>query len=86
MKQPAAFKHLLAHFRGTKNVVGQTLLINSTCSLAWQKRTNEFALAKHVGALECLYWQAMGNGLINLAKGIRRYTHKLKAHVKVDCL
>jgi hypothetical protein len=85
MNKPA-FKHLLAHFRGTKNVVNQTLLLNSACSLAWQKRANELALARSVGALDCLYWQALGNGLTNLAKGIRRYSHKLKAHAQVDGL
>ncbi|MDP5146024.1 hypothetical protein ORI98_06190 [Shewanella sp. ULN5] len=82
----AAFKHLLAHFRGTKEIVKSTLQINLTCTLAAQQRANDFALAKHVGALECLYWQAMGNGLTNLGKGIRRYTQKLKSHVKVDGL
>tara|TARA_R110002033_G_scaffold54_2_gene858 strand:+ start:1198 stop:1458 length:261 start_codon:yes stop_codon:yes gene_type:complete len=86
MKQQAAFKHLLHHFRATKGIVKQTFSVNSTSLYEGNNHAYELALARCVGALDCLYWQAMGNGLVNLGKGIRRYTHKLKAHVQVDYL
>jgi ribosome biogenesis protein Tsr3 len=84
MKQPAAFKHLLAHFRYQKEFTKGFL--NTAYKVTISQHQAELVFAKIIGALECLYWQALGNGLINLAKGIHRYIHKLKAHVKVDYL
>jgi hypothetical protein len=66
----AAFEHLLGHYRAQK--IGLPLKIQSGDSIK---------VAMSLGALDCLYWQALGNGLTNLAKGIRRtITHSYKYH------
>ncbi|MCW3171236.1 hypothetical protein [Shewanella subflava] len=78
----AAFKHLIKHFRDEKaNSQFCVMRMQSSKPINEQVR-----LIKSVGGLERLYWQALGNGLTNLAKGIRRYTSKLKAHAQVDGL
>jgi hypothetical protein len=70
MKSKAAFKHLLSHYRSHK--IDMPLRIKSG---------NNIKVAQALGALDCLYWQALGNGLTNLAKGIRRtITHSYRFH------
>ena len=61
MTQSAAFHHLLNHYRSHK----LSLLLKA-------KTGNSIKIALALGALDCLYWQALGNGLTNLAKGISR--------------
>lgn len=60
MKKPA-FHHFIAHYRTHKKALA--LAINTDGS------TN---IAIALGALDCLYWQALGNDLLALAKGINR--------------
>ncbi|WP_415776263.1 hypothetical protein ACMYQ1_09570 [Shewanella oncorhynchi] len=61
MTQSAAFRHLLNHYRSHK------------LSLLLKAKTGDgIKIALALGALDCLYWQALGNGLTNLAKGISR--------------
>ncbi|PKG80041.1 hypothetical protein CXF80_17985 [Shewanella sp. Actino-trap-3] len=70
MKSKAAFNHLLGHYRAQK--IGLPLKIQSGDSIK---------VAMSLGALDCLYWQALGNGLTNLAKGIgRTIIHSYKYH------
>ena len=74
----AAFQHLLTHYRSNKqSLVAEihTLIDNDKLI----DNTNLVKIAKYSGALDSLYWQAMGNGLVNLAKGIRRTLTKAKA-------
>ncbi|MGI2219196.1 hypothetical protein ACRN94_19815 [Shewanella baltica] len=61
MTQSAAFRHLLNHYRSHK----LSLLLKA-------KTGDSIKIALALGALDCLYWQALGNGLTNLAKGISR--------------
>ena len=61
MTQSAAFRHLLNHYRSHK----VSLLLKATTG-------DSIKIALALGALDCLYWQALGNGLTNLAKGISR--------------
>jgi len=61
MTQSAAFRHLLNHYRSHK----LSLLLKATTG-------DSIKIALALGALDCLYWQALGNGLTNLAKGISR--------------
>ncbi|ABX50567.1 conserved hypothetical protein [Shewanella baltica OS195] len=61
MTQSAAFRHLLNHYRSHK----LSLLLKA-------KTGDSIKIALALGALDCLYWQALGNGLTNLAKGINR--------------
>ncbi|MGI2067877.1 hypothetical protein [Shewanella sp. MF08487] len=61
MTQSAAFRHLLNHYRSHK----LSLLLKA-------KTGNSIKIALALGALDCLYWQALGNGQTNLAKGINR--------------
>ena len=61
MTQSAAFRHLLNHYRSHK----LSLLLKTTTG-------DSIKIALALGALDCLYWQALGNGLTNLAKGINR--------------
>lgn len=70
----AAMRHLLRHFRTHK----QALVFE--CSLK-PLGTNELRrVTLSLGALDCLYWQALGNGESNLAKGIRRLVVKSYAN------
>lgn len=62
MKKNAAFQHFLKHFRSYK----VALIANIDSG-----NVNE--LIMNIGALECLYWQALGNDLLTLAKGIKRF-------------
>ncbi|WP_351123457.1 hypothetical protein [Shewanella sp. T24-MNA-CIBAN-0130] len=61
MKSKAAFNHILGHYRAQK--LGLPFNIHSG---------DQIKVAMILGALDCLYWQALGNGLTNLAKGIGR--------------
>ncbi|MGS0691199.1 hypothetical protein [Shewanella sp. 30m-9] len=74
----AAFRHLLNHYRAEKRIlvsdVKQYVDNKHTCA-----DSSYLSIAKHSGALNCLYWQALGNDLTNLAKGIRRTLEKAKA-------
>lgn len=71
----AAFRHLLSHYRSNKqSLIAQAQISVSNGSV--QEVDNLLKLAKYSGALECLYWQALGNGLTNFAKGIRRTLDK----------
>ncbi|ABZ75881.1 conserved hypothetical protein [Shewanella halifaxensis HAW-EB4] len=75
----AAFQHLLKHFRSNKQSLVreiQTLIDNDGLI----DNSNLIAIAKYSGALDCLYWQALGNELTNLAKGIRRTLAKARVH------
>jgi len=61
MKNKAAFNHILGHYRAQK------------CRLPFHIHSgDQIKVAMILGALDCLYWQALGNGLTNLAKGIGR--------------
>ena len=62
IKKNAAYQHLLKHFRSYK----VDLIANIN-------KGNTINLAMNIGALECLYWQALGNDLLTLAKGIKRF-------------
>ncbi|MPY25160.1 hypothetical protein [Shewanella sp. YLB-07] len=72
------FRHLLNHYRAEKRSLVSDVKIyvdnQHTCA-----DSSYLSIAKSSGALNCLYWQAMGNGLVNLAKGIRRTLTKAKA-------
>jgi len=73
----AAFQHLLNHYRSNKQYLIteiQTLIDNDNLI----DNTNLMKIAKYFGALDCLYWQALGMGELNLAKGIRRTIDKSK--------
>ncbi|MGS0695297.1 hypothetical protein [Shewanella sp. 0m-4] len=74
----AAFRHLLNHYRAEKRIlvsdVKQYVEHQHTCA-----DSSYLSIAKHSGALNCLYWQALANDLTNLAKGIRRTLEKAKA-------
>ncbi|MGI2174000.1 hypothetical protein [Shewanella ulleungensis] len=83
MKNPA-FKHLLKHFRYQKEFTKGFL--NTAYKVTISQHHAELVFARILGALDCLYWQALGNDLITLAKGINRYIGKLKAHAQVDYL
>ncbi|MFT5725808.1 MAG: hypothetical protein ACI9JN_002938 [Bacteroidia bacterium] len=76
MKSKAAFNHLLEHYRAQK--IGLPLKI---------QRGDNIKVAMSLGALDSLYWQALGNGLTNLAKGIHRtITHSYQYHqVRLPC-
>lgn len=77
MSKPA-FKHLLAHYRAHKN----SLIVDVKAIIKNDGLVDNgmvITIAKHVGALNCLYWQALGNGEVNLAKGISRTISKAKA-------
>ncbi len=81
----AAFRHLLNHYRSNKQFLIteiQTFIDNGNLI----DNINLVKIAKYSGALDCLYWQALGNGLINLAKGIRRTLDKAKVHHGVEVL
>jgi len=71
----AAFRHLLTHYRTVKS----SLSFDIECYKALPDQSSVIHVAKNTGALECLYWQALGNGLTNFAKGIRRTIDKAKA-------
>ncbi|MCW3171392.1 hypothetical protein [Shewanella subflava] len=76
MKTNATFKHLLMYYR------------NNKCLLCIHAKSGDnIQIAQYLGALDCLYWQALGNGLTNLAKGIRRtITHSYRFHqVRLPC-
>ena len=73
----AEFLHLLKHYRHHKAMLRHAMVIHRI------ERTIGSALdmaAEH-GALECLYYQAHGKGLINLAKGIRRTMKAAKLYM-----
>jgi len=73
----AAFQHLLNHYRSNKqSLIAQAQISVSNGSV--QEFDNLLKLAKYSGALDCLYWQALGNDLTNLAKGIRRTLDKAR--------
>ncbi|MFT5788035.1 hypothetical protein [Shewanella sp. GutDb-MelDb] len=81
----AAFQHLLNHYRSNKQCLifeVQIFLDNGNQI----ENANLVKIAKYSGALDCLYWQALGNGLTNLAKGIRRTLDKAKVHHGVEAL
>jgi hypothetical protein len=61
MNKSAVFQHLIKHYRTHKKAMALELTAG--------KQHN---IATALGALDCLYWQALGNGLTNLAKGIGR--------------
>ena len=70
MKSKAAFNHILGHYRAQK--MGLPIKMHSD---------DKIGIAIKLGALDCLYWQALGNGLTNLAKGIgRTIIHSYKYH------
>ncbi|QDO82398.1 hypothetical protein FM037_03005 [Shewanella psychropiezotolerans] len=71
----ATFQHLLNHYRSYKKPLGLAIECHQICP----DQGYAVGVAKNNGAMECLYWQAMGNGLVNLAKGIRRTLTKAKA-------
>ncbi|MEC4729107.1 hypothetical protein HWQ46_26750 [Shewanella sp. D64] len=62
------FRHLIKHYRHYK------IQLRYAISIYRGERTVDSALDMAVarGALECLYSQALGKGLLNLAKGIQR--------------
>lgn len=75
----AVFHHLLTHYRSNKQSLVaeiQTLIDNDNLI----DNTNLVKIAKYSGALDCLYWQALGNNLTNFAKGIRRTLDKARVH------
>lgn len=76
MTQSAAFRHLLNHYRSHK----LNLLLKATTG-------DSIKIALALGALDCLYWQALGNDLINLAKGINRtIVHSYRYHsMRLPC-
>ncbi len=80
----AEFNHLLKHFRVTKT----DLAIAIQSYNKFGNETLKLNVVKQLGALECLYFQALGNGLVNLAKGIRRllkHVPKFAAKVSLIC-
>lgn len=81
----AAFQHLLIHYRGNK----QSLVTETQMLMAKEgviDNSNLVNIAKYSGALDCLYWQALGNDLTNLAKGIRRTLTKVHAFHGIEGL
>ncbi|WP_350431764.1 hypothetical protein ABIS04_16415 [Shewanella sp. H8] len=76
MKNKAAFKHILSHYRHQKYGLSFAVYMS-----------DQIKVAIILGALDCLYWQALGNGLTNFAKGIRRtITHSYRFHqVRLPC-
>ncbi|AVV81926.1 hypothetical protein [Shewanella putrefaciens] len=76
MKQVAAFRHLLNHYRSHK----ANLRLKAASG-------DKVQIALALGALDCLYWQALGNDLINLAKGINRtIVHSYRYHsMRLPC-
>ncbi|MCL1127515.1 hypothetical protein [Shewanella surugensis] len=76
-KRSPAYLHLQRHFRSYK-----TTLIKHSQSSSFS-RPVEMRLSNQIGALECLYWQALGNGERLLAQGIRRFIEKAKAHFNI---
>jgi len=75
----AAFHHLLNHYRSNKqSLVAEIQILIDNDNLI--DNLNLVAIAKYSGALDCLYWQALGNDLTNLAKGIRRTLDKARVH------
>lgn len=67
----AALRHLLEHFRSHKKT------LSFECGLPKPLNSSELhRLTLSLGALDCLYWQALGNGEYNFAKGIRRLVLK----------
>jgi hypothetical protein len=76
MKTNAAFKHLLMYYRNNKTFL--SMYVNTGTNIQ---------IAQCLGALDCLYWQALGNGLTNLAKGIKRtILHSYRFHqVRLLC-
>lgn len=76
MKQVAAFRHLLNHYRSHKS----NLRLKAASG-------DKVQIALALGALDCLYWQALGNDLINLAKGINRtIVHSYRYHsMRLPC-
>lgn len=79
MSKSAAFHHLLKHFRSNKQSLVREiqLLIDNDHLL---DNTNLVNIARYAGALQCLYWQALGNDLTTLAKGIRRLLDLARVH------
>ncbi|TVL14781.1 hypothetical protein [Shewanella algae] len=71
-KERNAFQHLLKHFRNAKiELIRQGSTMPDSGLQYWY------------GVLDCLYWQALGLGVLNLAKGIRRYTIKIGLYREV---
>ncbi|QYK02426.1 hypothetical protein [Shewanella psychrotolerans] len=79
MSKSAAFHHLLKHFRSNKQSLAQEIqiLIDNDNLI---DNTNLVNIAKYSGALDCLYWQALGNDLTTLAKGIRRTLDRARTY------
>ncbi|NRD73236.1 hypothetical protein HQQ94_08265 [Shewanella sp. VB17] len=81
----AAFEHILSHYRGNKqSLVGEIKILIDNDSVIDNARLVN--IAKYCGALDCLYWQALGNDLTNLAKGIRRTLTKAHAFHGIEGL
>ena len=78
----AVFHHLLNHYRSNKQLLGFAIECHQICP----DQGSVVDIAKNIGALNCLYWQAMGHGLVNLAKGIRRTLIKAKAEHGIEGL
>jgi hypothetical protein len=66
-KSIAAQKHLQIYFRAEKA---------NLLALCTSKSSDSVKLALTLGALSCIYWQALGNGLIAFAKGVRLFISK----------
>ncbi|MCL1076479.1 hypothetical protein [Shewanella dokdonensis] len=65
------FKHLCRHMRAAKRELMAELLSDKDALL----------IASCLGKLECIYWQALGNGELTLAKGIvRLIQHSYRFH------
>ncbi|MDH0450859.1 hypothetical protein [Shewanella sp. GD04112] len=62
--------HLRRHFSASK----------SELTRAVERSQEIYKIALCLGALDCLYWQAMGLGGIKLAKGISRLLAKSYQH------
>jgi hypothetical protein len=63
-EKKAVFRHLLRHYRVYKL---------RFLSALREPTQNPIQIACNLGAIECLYFQALGNGELNLAKGIVRF-------------
>lgn len=73
----AAFCHLLVHYRFAKKSLHDAVMAVRDSGHCVDNAML-IAVIKPTGALECLYWQALGNGEVNLAKGINRTIEKAK--------
>lgn len=73
-EQKAAFRHLLRHYRAYK--------LRFLTALR-QPTQNPIQIAYILGAIECLYFQALGNGELNLAKGIVRFVDATRQHHQI---